>query len=492
MATLSVDQAFVALWRRKGLVLFFMVVAGGIGAIYTALVPRSYEATTHLIVHAGRAFENASVDRLSPVAAQERMIQSQIVIVGSEAVLRQALHRIGAITLFPELEPNLSRTFAALQSLVQDNLPRWAFDFAPSTPAMKATPATGGFSSEDRAYLAAKKATKIDAVPNTNIIRISFRHTDPRLTAVFVNEIAASYIARNFELARESSAGVFYQEQRQKYTEHYKREASAYSRYSSERQMFSVSDQRRLALERRSAIAGSLGQTRVVIAEKEAQIDATVKQLQVIKPLANVPQIGQLLADSALGIEKTPKRSDRDGDSRNAAITKDPPLLLVKVYQELVQGLVRVNSELAGLKATEEKQKAELQAIDAELSVLGEREAEFDRLRFDMTQAKDLAEGYAKKAAMQQLDDDSSAAKITNIQIAQLATTPLEPVNPKPLLVMLLSALVGALLGIVIALLKASRAQGSASEGGPLYYPYVQIADVAPIELHRHRRPPQL
>jgi hypothetical protein len=55
-----------------------------------------------------------------------------------------------------------------------------------------------------------------------------------------------------------------------------------------------------------------------------------------------------------------------------------------------------------------------------------------------------------------------------------------------------LGALVGALLGIVIALLKASRAQGSASEGGPLYYPYVQIADVAPIELHRHRRPPQL
>ena len=497
-STLSVDQAITSIWRRKWRILFIIIVFFGLGGAYLSLVPRTYEASINLIIHPGRGYQTeSSADRGAAIAAHERIVRSQIVVIESEAVLRRALQRLGTSKLYPERDSAPGSEIAQLQSALRPYVPDWAVHWiVPARSGDIDRASSPGGVSEDKAYLASKRAMRIEALPNTNIIRIGFRHPDPQLAANFVNEVAASYITRSLELSHDTKAGIFFVEQRKKYNERYQRDATAYSNFSSERQMFSLSDQRRLALERRSALTASLAQTGAGIADKEAQIKATANQLRAMKPLAHVPQIGQLLADSAVGTKQPAGRaapSAPAGDSENGrqAIAKDPPLLLVKVYQDTVQALVRVNAELAGLRATEERQKSELSSIAAELSLLAENEPEFERLRFDMAHARELAEGYAKKAAMQQVDDDLSSEKITNIQIAQAATAPLEPTHPKPMLVLLLSGIAGALLAISLVLLTAAaKLRRSVSDSAPLYYPYAQIEGVAPISLRRQRSSP--
>ena len=126
----------------------------------------------------------------------------------------------------------------------------------------------------------------------------------------------------------------------------------------------------------------------------------------------------------------------------------DPPLLLVRVYQDTAQNLVTLNASIAGLRALEENQRAALASVDSELSSLSSIGAEFDRLKREVDQAATYLEAHTKRAAEAQIDADWDASEnLASVKVVQRASVPVKPAFPQKLLFISLGLLVGLIAG---------------------------------------------
>ena len=133
----------------------------------------------------------------------------------------------------------------------------------------------------------------------------------------------------------------------------------------------------------------------------------------------------------------------------------------MKVYQEAVQSIVQLKSDVAGLQALETHQQDELTKVDSQLQVLAENEAKFNRLKFEVEQAKVESQEYFSLAAKEHLNADISGSGFSTIQVAQSAIVPMNPSFPNPLVILPAGIGVGLLFGfgLPIVRLMARRAQ---------------------------------
>ena len=102
--------------------------------------------------------------------------------------------------------------------------------------------------------------------------------------------------------------------------------------------------------------------TRSSMIEKENQASSTAGQITNLAPIVKNPQI----RDLAQSVKKTPSAPSIQIclKPQNASTTQ--PILLVKVYQEAVQSIVQLKSDVAGLQALETHQR---QAYKSELAI---------------------------------------------------------------------------------------------------------------------------
>jgi uncharacterized protein YqiB (DUF1249 family) len=147
------------------------------------------------------------------------------------------------------------------------------------------------------------------------------------------------------------------------------------------------------------------------------------------------------------------------------SVSSDPPLLLVRVYQDSVQALVQKNADIAGLRAQQAQQESELSNVNVELSELALREAEYERLKREVARAAFNAENFAKRAAVEQLDLDLSEAKFSTVKIAQAAETPLRPHFPQLSLLLPFGVIVGLIAGTAVTLMRLMASARSNEKG---------------------------
>jgi uncharacterized protein involved in exopolysaccharide biosynthesis len=431
--TLSLASLPNLIWRRKLVIAVTSLMMGAAGILTCFYLTPVYEVGSIISGQIGASPQSDGTSRVAISAALvEQTLNSQAQILQSEEVVRRAIRSEGPAMLFPE---ETSRA------------------------------AVRGGSTEDAAYKAANKALTVRVEPNTNLLRITFRHKDPKLAANFVRDIVQKFIDRNLELESDSAALGFFQRLRAKYDGNLALASAAFSSFSNVSSAFSIEEQRKLTLERGNSLKAALALTHGSIAEKDKQIDALNSELSRIRPRA--------LESRQLGLTNSQTSSGQSYDQQ--PFSSDPPLLMVRVYQESVQNLVRLRSEAAGLRALEEQQVKESAKVDAELRALSSNEAEFERLKRELGLARQRVELYAKKVNEQQLEADLNANRFSSIRVVQAATTPLEPVFPKPHLLIPLALLIGLIAGMGAAvLLEATKsttaAQYSKSARSPLFF----------------------
>ena len=397
------------LWRRRALVFITAAVMGFTGLLACVYITPVYEVASIVSGQIGGSPQTDAVSRAAISAAViEQRLNSQAQILQSEEVVRRTIRSEGAATLFPE------ETARAAASL------------------------------EDAAYKAATKSLTVRVEPNTNLIRVSFRHTDPRIAVYFVKGLVQNFIDRNLELERDSGAVGFFQKMQAKYNSDLETAFAAFSSFSSSSKAFSIEEQRKLTLERGNTLKAALALTRGSIVERDSQIAALESELLRIRPRA--------LGSIQLGLSNSRKRQ-AGSDQSEQPFASDPPLLMVHVYQESVQELVRLRSEAAGFRALEEQQDNELAKVDEELRVLSANEAKFERLKRELELARQRVDLYAKGVSEQQLEADLNAERFSSIRVVQAATMPLEPVFPKAHLLIPLALLIGTIAGIGVAVL---------------------------------------
>ena len=220
--------------------------------------------------------------------------------------------------------------------------------------------------------------------------------------------------------------------------------------------MFTVSDQRVLLLGRENGTKAGIAQTVTAIAEKQANVASLARQLSEMKISANSPAVASTVArlgKGGAGGGTTPY-------ARAGSVGSNPPLLLIRVYQDSLLSLVKYNADLAGLFASLNKQKESLASVQTELASLSRDELVFHELTRDVAIAKNNAETAANRVSEQHLRDEVNAASLTAVRILQRAQPPLETNIPGMKVLLPLGLVAGAGLGLMIEVLREMLVTG--------------------------------
>ncbi len=381
-------------------------------------------------------------------------LNSQIYIINSEDVLRQAITEFGPRKLFPDLGQSHSwHAMDALSGLLSIGLSEPASRITklltPVNPAEKR-------SDVDQALLKVKKRIAVNLEKDSQILSLTFRHEDPKIAEQFLGVVVRDFLQRQADLSGNAEAPAFFRQEAAHYREEYKSASTALNEFAKKNATYSVSQEIELALTRRDDKIAALEKTRGSIAEKEAQAATFQNTLAQLRRRISLP--GEITGPK----QSAPATGSSDAlTDGNKVPANESPLLLVRVFQDTAQSLVNLNSEIVGLRSLEKAQSNGLADVERKLSDLSSIQAEFGRLKSQLEQISKVLENHVARAAEAQMNANWDASeKLSNVKVAQSATVPTEPVFPPKPLFITLGAGIGLLGGsAVCAMLEAMSAR---------------------------------
>lgn len=427
-------------WSRKAtfLTIFLLIVASA--TAFTLLVTPKFQSEALLMT----TLDRAQRQQTQFPETLRYQLNSQIYIINSEDVLRQAIREYGPQKLYPAHgQSTFQQALALLPPALSAAASNIASLFRPENPQ-------DARSDVDRALTKVKKHLAVNLEKDSQILSLTFRHPDPKVAEQFLTLVVGDFLKRQADLSGNAAAPAFFRQEAGRYRDEYKRVSTELADFSKEHSIYSIAEETKLSLARRDDTLGALARTRGSIAEKEAQAATyqnTVAQLrrrislpgEIVGPKQNPP------AGIGSGTNSSGPGTDALTES-NRLPTHESPLLLVKVFQETAQQLVDLNSQIVGLKSLEKAQSNSLSDTERRLGELSSISAEFRRLNDQLDQVSKVLEAQLTHTADAQTNADWDASeKLSNVKVAQSATAPTEPVfPPKPLFIAL-----GAVIGIV-------------------------------------------
>ncbi len=160
---------------RNRLILLPLFVGAVVVAAVGALLSRPvYEVTATIALNPDQlsSREDKSFGRPRP----EQLARPQMVLLESESVVRKAIETVGTERLFPRLAAKWARSNQQADDAQTGPPTRRLF-------GQNLTP-------KDETFVAARKAIQVRSEPNTEMIRIFFRHENPALAVEFTRALS--------------------------------------------------------------------------------------------------------------------------------------------------------------------------------------------------------------------------------------------------------------------------------------------------------------
>lgn len=415
----------------------FVVVAAAVMMGFILATP-IYEGSSLLVTGQAELDRASDNPRRNPETAA-----SLARVAESDEVVREAIGKIGLEKVAPMSRPPGRSIFARIRGFLlgADSVPQPEADLL------------------EFALPLIKRNVSVRSEPNTNILRIGFRHPNAKIAADFSNALAQAFVDRQIDLFSRPGAAEFFQRQKKRFEEELERASDKLARFSSSSGTYSVEDQRELLLKRLNDLSLSLAVTRGAVSEKIGQRDALASQLKRLAPVTRSAYVTSLVESiSGSGPQAARAAETRPIEDR----VSDPPLLLVKVYQDSMVSLFQTNSALGGLENIQKQQGSEIAALSDELRHLSVSEKEFTRLQLAVRQATSNLDLYAKRTIEEQINAESNVAKFSTVKVMDRATQPLRPVFPNYMLAVLISAALGLMAAIaaIVVFVKDPPANG--------------------------------
>ncbi|MFQ8432118.1 GumC family protein [Amaricoccus sp. W119] len=436
----TIENVVACLWRRKVLFAFGVLLTISFAvAAYLATTPK-YEASTSLLVGRANSVDNEGG---SPISTE--IMNSQARIAASGEVARQAIDRIG-LDAFPVDPPGpLSGLGGKLREWVS-GLTRGSSD----TPSPVADPV----SPMDVAVMAIGRRMTVATEPNSNVLAISFTDESPRRAAEMANALASSFIDRQTELLARPGVADFFREQTRRFDDEVARRSAALHDFVEREGIYSIEEQRSLVLGRKSELEGALSATRGQLAGKEGEKAAMARQLALLQPVARSP--------FALGFVGTLSEGDpADPPTTGGPLTSGdtPPLLMIKMFQDVMASFQIADAQIGGLRQIAEQQRREIEHANAELAMLAAKQGEYDRLQRELAAATFNTETFSRRTVEEQIESDLLGAKLSNVRVIQPATIPLRASSPKAALYGGFGLAFGCVVGAALALIREMAGQ---------------------------------
>lgn len=423
----TIEAAVTSIWRHKLLFLFGIALSIALAVAAYLVTTPSYEAYTSILVGRVNAVDNEPGSAIST-----EIMNSQARIAESGEVVRVAISRIGLDAFPAKASGGLSGIGGALRALLRGGSGDATESIPPVSPL-------------DVAAMGVGRRMSVATEPNSNVLTIGFKDDSPSMAARMANALATSFIDRQNELLERPGVVTFFREQTSRFDEEVGKRAAAVRDFAERETIYSIEEQRSLLLRRESDLEGALSAARSTLASKEGEKAAMARQLALLQPVARSP--------FALGFVETLDPKAAEEAIKGIPLTPDdtPPLLMIKIFQDVMASYRITDSEISGLRSLTEQQAREIDSISAELSHLAAKQSEYERLRRDLQSATYNADTFAKRTVEEQIESDLLAAKLSNVRVFQPAAIPLRAASPKGILYLGFGLAFGLVLGVAFA-----------------------------------------
>jgi uncharacterized protein involved in exopolysaccharide biosynthesis len=447
------------LFKRKTQILVFFCATFFTVAVGTFLTKPTYQAVAQILVKLGR--ENIYVPAsgsANPVINfnREEQINSEIEILKSRSLAMEVLKALGPETVYANIGAGSGGLRAAI-------LPSAG---SPRTPA-------------ENALLRMQKALDVQGIKKSDVIEVSFKHTDPQIAAAVVNKLSNLFLDRHLDVYKTPQSYEFFQQQ----SEFLKNKLSeAEDRLQALKEQYDVTalnEQQSILLRQAAELRNALNQTLSQVVEVENRVQEIRQQLAAVP--RTIPQ-GEEIDHNPYLINTLEARlvelqlKEKDlltkytEESRLVQNVRDEIRIVSQkladnqqkrygktrtgvnpTFQQLQQELLSSQADYKALMAKSQTQRAQLADYKKELDQLNRVEITYTQLQQEVDVDRQNYRLYLTKFEESRISDAMDAQKIAGVSLIEPAQTPLKPVSPKKLLNLVLGLFLGALGGLGLA-----------------------------------------
>lgn len=390
-------------WRRLAAGAFLAVLIPGVLVVF--LMPPVYEATATILVNRVNVAPAYSVktgqamDALSVV----RNVNSaeEIKTAGETIKTRPTIDRVIDQLQLTKEKLGSIRDYRRYVQMAIDGVidgAHWIFNESKFALHLSKRPTLEEQAFLEREGLADSVAdgVKINPVPETNVIRVSFRSGDPYLAQTVINALVNEFIAHQPKADQTSRA--FFALETERAAQELHDAEKALADYRQQYAAYSIGVQRDLLLQAVATLRANLTQTEALRVQKQAAV--------------------QLLSErrlTALRVEDRDKlKTERD------------------VERDISRSLIEADVELAGYTASAAALQTAISARNDELAKLNA--AELHAKELERIVARNEQDYELKQRNLEQASniEQMTNARISDLQLVDRASFPLSTLRPRP------------------------------------------------------------
>jgi polysaccharide biosynthesis transport protein len=410
------------------------LILGSLGAIVflvtvvSFVLPKRYDACSQLLLDL-EGEEDLGLDQVvMPIGIDlDTKLQTQIRIVQSDTIANSAIKELGL-----QNNPVFVGKHAGALGRDFDSLD------VPTRAALRN---------------ALHKGLTVQLVPKTEIMEIHFRSRDPKLAADVANAVAHTYIEHNFQTkyqaTRQTSDWLAKQlDDVKKHAETAQQDVISYQKKTG---LFGTDESHNIVIDRLQLLNKSLSEaeTNRIVLEAKYRIAMT----------ENPELIANILPESLLAVlykERSESRAEyaqlaaKYGTSYPRVIQLQAQLkeLDSNIADETTKVSETMRAEYLAAQKSEQMLQATLDKQKDDAYNMNEDAIQYGIMRRDVDSSRDLYEGLLKKLKEAGI---LAGLKSSNINIVDIASEPVVPVEPKIPLNIALGCMGGLLFGVALA-----------------------------------------
>jgi capsular exopolysaccharide synthesis family protein len=293
-------------------------------------------------------------------------------------------------------------------------------------------------------------------------VHIHIDNADPQKAQLYANAIARAYVSQNLSaMHKDTLTAVDWLSARlDSANKELKKSEEALSEYKRENDILSISleDRQNLITTQMTAVAEKLTEAKAKRIEIQSRKKAIAEVANIEDPMS-IPVdalntsslIQQLKQDYASLSQEYGELFARYGKKHPKMVEIQAKMERIRtdIKREVNNIIMAVNAKLQAAKSTEEGLKRLLNKLKGDAQKLADKEGDYKDLARQVTNSENiynLLKGRSEEARL------TKYLKVNNVEILDPALLPQKPVKPRVFLNIALSAVIGLILGVALAI----------------------------------------
>lgn len=320
-----------------------------------------------------------------------------------------------------------------------------------------------------------KHDLEVEAERDSNVISVTLLNHDRELAVKALSRLVDRFLEREAKFGRDPRL-EFVKGQVDIYRKQVSDAQTAMEAFQIGHNISSMDEERTVLIQQRANLEQSIIATHARALEDDKKYRSLVVQMKGLLPVVTTEQGDrdplQLTARSNLADLKATQHKLQQTFSTDSTIVEAirqriadaegllkeasayPPLTHSdpnRAYQDVEVAMIQAKADLDAATDSEADQRVQLAMYNSRLAERDREQGEYQNLVREYQLADQNYRIYLQRVQEARVADDLNKQKITTIAVFDVASAPLKPARPRWLLIIVLGAVAGVLLGIVLA-----------------------------------------